>query len=96
MKVRFQQKGVRIRIDDLELARLQQGQRLELHLRWPGGGWQVTVDPQQSGLECRGAHVIVGIQDRLAELLKPEQEGIRLQGDVTVDLEKDFGPGHLN
>lgn len=96
MKVRFTARGVRIRIDDLELAALQRGEAQAVRVSWEGGGWSLTLDPQADGVSGSGAQLAVGLRQRLPELLDPAQEGVTLQGPVRVDVEKDFGPQHLD
>ncbi|GGK40259.1 hypothetical protein GCM10008955_37530 [Deinococcus malanensis] len=96
MKVRFTARGVRVRIDDLELAALQRGEALTVRVTWEGGGWSLILDPQADGVIGSGAQLAAGLRQRLPELLDPAQEGVTLQGPVRVDVEKDFGPQHLD
>ncbi|MFC4427332.1 hypothetical protein [Deinococcus navajonensis] len=95
MKVRFTARGVRVRLDDLELAALTRGERQTAAVHWPGGGWTLTLDPQAEGVAGEGGQLMVGLASLLDELLRPEQEGVRLPGALRVDVEKDFGPQHL-
>lgn len=94
MKVRMTARGVRVRLDDLELAALARGEALSLGLGWAGGGWTLTLDPHGDGVTGEGGHLNVGIAARLAELADPAQEGVTLSGPPRVDVEKDFGPQH--
>lgn len=95
MKVRFTARGVRVRLDDLELAALVRGEAQTVAVQWPGGGWTLTLDPQASGVGGQGSRLVVGLAGLLGELSRPEQEGVRLPGALRVDVEKDFGPQHL-
>lgn len=94
MKVRFTSRGVRVRIDDLELARLQRGESLSLGVDWAGGGWSLTLDPSALGLQGEAGSLRVGLSDLLPELADPAREGVQLAGPPRVDVEKDFGPEH--
>ncbi len=94
MKVRFTRRGVRVRIDDLELAALQRGEMLNLETLWPGGGWTLGLDPLSDGVSGIGGHLVVGIRSLLPELAEPAREGVMLPGPPRVDVEKDFGPQH--
>ena len=98
MKVRFTGRGVRVRIDDLELAALLRGEVLELTLAWAEGegGWSVRLDPAgPPGVSGAGGALLVGLQGALGDLQDPAQEGVTLQGAASVRVEKDFGPQHL-
>ncbi|MFD1731740.1 hypothetical protein ACFSC4_12750 [Deinococcus malanensis] len=65
-------------------------------MTWEGGGWSLILDPQADGVIGSGAQLAAGLRQRLPELLDPAQEGVTLQGPVRVDVEKDFGPQHLD
>ncbi|MFC4640095.1 hypothetical protein [Deinococcus hohokamensis] len=95
MKVRFTARGVRVRIDDLELAALDRGEAQTAAVSWPGGGWALSLDPGMEGVSGEGGELVVGLSGLLGELRRPEQEGVRLPGTLQVDVEKDFGPQHL-
>ncbi|MDV6373219.1 hypothetical protein [Deinococcus arenicola] len=94
MKVRFTRQGVRVRIDDLELAALQRGEILKLETLWLEGGWTLELSPLSDGLEGMNGHLKVGIRELLPMLGEPEREGVRLEGPPRVDVEKDFGAVH--
>lgn len=94
MKVRFTSRGVRVRIDDLELARLQRGESLSVGVNWVGGGWSLTLDPAAIGLQGEAGTLRVGLHGLLSELADPAREGVQLAGPPCVDIEKDFGPQH--
>ena len=94
MKVRLTARRVRVRIDDLELGRLQAGETLTLSLGWSGGGWTLSLEPGLDGVLGEGAHLRVGLRGQLPELADPAREGVQLTGDAVVDVEKDFGPQH--
>ncbi|CAM3560637.1 Transcriptional regulator [Deinococcus saxicola] len=94
MKVRFTRQGVRVRIDDLELAALQRGEMLKLETLWPGGGWTLSLDPLSDGVSGIDGHLRVGIKNLLPGLAEPAREGVTLPGPPRVDLEKDFGSEH--
>ena len=98
MKVRFAGRTVRVRIDDLEADMLLLKKPLELRLDWPGGGWSLRLEPQQSGVEATGGSLVVGLVDVLDTLLDPLEEGVSLEafgGDLKLRIEKDFRPEHL-
>ncbi|GGR05154.1 hypothetical protein [Deinococcus ruber] len=99
MKVRFAGRTVRVRIDDLEADMLLLGKPLELRLDWPGGGWSLRLEPQQSGVQAAGGGaLVVGLADALKTLLDPLEEGVSLDafgGDLKFRIEKDFRPEHL-
>ena len=99
MKVRFTGRTVRVRIDDLEADMLLLRKALELRLDWPGGGWSLRLEPQQSGVRAvGGGGLVVGLADVLDTLLDPLQEGVSLEGfggDLKLRIEKDFRPEHL-
>lgn len=94
MKVRFTRQGVRVRIDDLELAALQRGEVLKLETLWPGGGWTLVLDPLSDGMEGIEGHLRVGIKKLLPTLAEPAREGVTLEGPPRVAVEKDFGAVH--
>ena len=95
MKVRLTSRGLRVRLDDLELAALNRGEALEVAATWPGGGWSLTLDPQAGeGTAGSGGELRVGLRGLLAALNDPAREGVRLDGPPRVDIEKDFGPQH--
>jgi hypothetical protein len=94
MKVRLTRRGVRVRIDDLELAALGQGEVLTLETLWPGGGWRFSLDPLSDGVSGHGGQLSVGIRTLLPDLTEPTREGVTLPGPPRVDVEKDFGPQH--
>ncbi|ACO47388.1 hypothetical protein DEDE109153_14730 [Deinococcus deserti] len=96
MKVRFTARGVRVRIDDLELAALQRGEAQTTGVDWDGGGWSLTLDPQSDSVTGRGPLLEVGLRLLLPDLLDPSREGVTLSGPVRVDVEKDFGPQHID
>ena len=98
MKVRFTGRSIRVRLDDLETDLLLRRQPLELALGWPGGGWSVRLNPDQSGVRAEGGAVMVGLGDQLETLLDPLQEGVSLEGfggELKIRIEKDFRPEHL-
>lgn len=95
MKVRFTRQGVRVRIDDLELAALGRGETLHLETLWPGGGWTLSLDPISNDLSGVDGHLKVGIRRLLPDLAEPAREGVTLAGPPRVDVEKDFGLQHL-
>ncbi|MGY2893263.1 hypothetical protein [Deinococcus sp. UYEF24] len=98
MKVRFTGRSVRVRLDDLETDMLLRRQPLELALTWPGGGWSVRLEPEQSGVSAEGGAVVVGLAAHLETLLDPLQEGVSLDGfggELKIRIEKDFRPEHL-
>lgn len=71
---------------------------LELRLDWPGGGWSLRLEPQQSGVQAAGGALVVGLADVLDTLLDPLEEGVSLEGfggDLKLRIEKDFRPEHL-
>ncbi|MFC5848449.1 hypothetical protein [Deinococcus petrolearius] len=94
MKVRLTGRGLRVRLDDLELAALNRGEPLEVAATWPGGGWTLTLDPRSGTLAGEGGALRVGVREVLADLNDPACEGVRLDGPPRVDIEKDFGPQH--
>lgn len=94
MKVRFTGRSVRVRIDDLELAALARGEEQRVAVTWPGGGWSLTLDPGADGVHGAAGEVRVGMRPVLADLLRPEQEGVNLEGPPVVTVEKEFGPQH--
>jgi len=94
MKIRWTTRGVRVRLDDLEVAALTGGERLEAQLAWPGGGWQLILDPQALGVSGQGAALTVGLRGELEKLGDPQTEGVRLSGPLRVDVEKDYLPEH--
>lgn len=94
MKVRFTARGVRVRLDDLELLRLERGESLSVVAEWPGGGWTLTLDPQSSGITGEGGRLSVGLSGLLEQLSDPAREGVTLAGPPRVDVEKVFGPQH--
>ena len=94
MKVRLTSRGLRARLDDLELAALNRGEVLEVAATWPGGGWRLLLDPRTTGLLGAGGELRVGMRDLLAALNDPALEGVRVDGPPHVDIEKDFGPQH--
>lgn len=94
MKVRFTSRGVRVRIDDLQLAALERGERLTLETRWEGGGWALSLDPLSDGVSGADGRLRVGIRRLLPQLTDPAHEGVTLAGPPRVDVEKDFGPQH--
>lgn len=94
MKVRFTHRGVRVRIDDLELTALHRGEVLKLETLWEGGGWTLSLDPLSDGVWGVGGHLSAGIKSLLLDLAEPAREGVTLQGPPRVDVEKDFGPQH--
>jgi hypothetical protein len=97
MKVRWTGRAVRVRIDDLELAQLGAGQPLHLTLAWPGGGWTLALLPAQAdGVSGQAGQLRVGLAGSLAQLQASGTEGVRVDGAVRVDVEKDFGPQHLD
>ncbi|QLG09331.1 hypothetical protein HLB42_00015 [Deinococcus sp. D7000] len=95
MKVRFTRQGVRVRIDDLELAALGRGEQLKLETLWQGGGWRLDLDPHSNGVSGLGGGLSVGLQSLISTLAEPAREGVTLQGPPRVDVEKDFGPPHV-
>ncbi|MFC4452414.1 hypothetical protein [Deinococcus sonorensis] len=96
MKVRWTGRGVRVRLDDLEVDMLLRRQPLELRLGWAGGGWSVRLDPlQDGGVHAHGGALTVGLAAQLEDLLNPLNEGVSVPGAVEVRIEKDFGPQHL-
>ncbi len=94
MKIRFTSRGVRVRLDDLELAALLRGEAQSVGLDWPGGGWQLTLDPALSGVTGQGGRLTVGLSGLLDRLADPAREGVSLPGPPRLDVEKDFGPQH--
>ena len=94
MKVRLTSRGLRIRIDDLELAALRRGEPLTLSALWEGGGWTLTLDPAQATRRGQGGELTLGLRDVLEELADPGREGVTLAGAPPVVVEKDFGPQH--
>ncbi len=94
MKVRFTSRGIRVRIDDLELAALARGERLSLRVNWPAGGWSLDLDPHADGVQGSGGHLGVGLRGLLTLLADPQREGVTLDGPPRVEVEKDFGPQH--
>lgn len=95
MKIRWTTRSVRVRLDDLEVAALIGGARLEAWLDWPGGGWRVVLDPQESGVSGQGPVLTVGLRGELANLTDPQTKGVSLSGPPRVDVEKDYRPEHL-
>ncbi|AZI43174.1 hypothetical protein EHF33_10850 [Deinococcus psychrotolerans] len=95
MKLRWTSRSLRVRLDDLEVAALLGGERLEAALNWPGGGWRVVLDPHSAEVVGDGPRLTVGLQGSLAQLADPHTEGVRLSGPVRVDVEKDYRPEHL-
>ncbi|GGM11183.1 hypothetical protein [Deinococcus aerophilus] len=95
MKIRFTSRGVRVRIDDLELAALIRGERLTVQVDWPAGGWMLNLDPHGDGVQGSGGHLNIGLRGCLALLTDPQREGVTLDGPPRVDVEKDFGPQHV-
>ncbi len=96
MKIRWTAGGVRVRLDDLEVAALLAGQGLESALDWAGGGWRVILDPLQVGVTGEGAALTVGLGRELAQLADPQREGVVLPGPPRVTVEKDYRPEHLS
>lgn len=94
MKVRFTSLGVRVRLDDLELARLERGESLSVGVNWAGGGWNLTLFPDLEGVQGEAGSLRVGLGGLLTELGDPAREGVQLAGPPRVDIEKDFGPQH--
>jgi len=94
MKVRFTRRGVRVRIDDLELAALGRGEVLQLEAIWTDGGWRFSLDPLSDGVSGRGGQLNVGLRTLLPDLTEPSREGVTLTGPPRVDVEKDFGSQH--
>lgn len=94
MKVRLTSRGLRVRLDDLELAALNRGEPLEVATTWPGGGWRLVLDPRSGALAGEGGELRVGVRGVLAALNDPAREGVRVDGPPRVDIEKDFGPQH--
>lgn len=94
MKVRFTRQGVRVRIDDPELAALRRGERLTLETSWSGGGWALSLDPLSDGVSGLGGDLSVGLKSLLPTLAEPAREGVTLRGPPRVEVEKDFGPAH--
>ncbi|WP_420594964.1 hypothetical protein [Deinococcus sp.] len=90
MKIRWTDKRVRVRLDDLEVQSLLGGQRLETALKWPGGGWRVVLDPQETGVNGDRQTLWVGLSGELARLADPQTEGVYLDGSPRVDVEKDY------
>lgn len=95
MKIRWTGRSMRVRLDDLEVAALLKGERLEARLTWPGGGWHLILDPQAVGVSGQGAALTVGLSGELANLADPQTEGVSLSGPPRVDVEKDYRPDHL-
>ena len=95
MKIRWTPKGVRVRLDDLEVAALLAGQVLEAALDWAGGGWRVILDPMRTGVAGQGAALTVGLSTELALLADPQREGVVFPGPPRVTVEKDYRPEHL-
>lgn len=95
MKVRFTNGRVRVRLDDLELAALEDGHVLRVKVEWPGGGWTLALDPHLTRVTGEHGHLRVGVQHVLEPLGAPEQDGITLDGPPRVSIEKDYGPQHL-
>lgn len=94
MKVRFASGGIRVRLDDLEVAALERGERLRAEVAWPGGGWTLGLDPASDGVRGEGGALVVGLQKLLPELLDDAREGVILPGPPRVAVEKDYGPQH--
>ncbi len=95
MKIRFTRRGVRVRIDDLELAALRRGEVLKLETLWAGGGWCLSLDPLSDGVSGVDGQLRVGLRTLLPDLADPSREGVTLTGPPHVDVEKDFGPQHV-
>lgn len=95
MKIRWTPRSLRVRLDDLEVAALLGGERLEAALNWPGGGWRVVLDPRSSEVVGEGSSLTVGLSGSLAQLADPHSEGVRLGGPLRVDVEKDYRPEHI-
>jgi hypothetical protein len=94
MKVRFISGRVRVRLDDLEVAALARGERLEAGVAWPGGGWTLSLDAVSDGVRGEGGALAVGLRTLLPEMLDAAREGVTLPGPPRVDVEKDYGPQH--
>lgn len=94
MKVRFTSGGVRVRLDDLEVAALARGEGLEAGVAWPGGGWTLKLDPASDGMQGEGGALVVGLRALLPDLLDAAHEGVTLSGPPRVAVEKDYGPQH--
>ncbi len=92
---------MRVRIDDLEVAALLRGERLDARLEWPGGGWpgggwSMVLDPTADGVQGEGGLLRIGLASELSRLADPNTEGVRLPGPPRVDVEKDYRPAHLS
>ncbi|AFD26886.1 hypothetical protein [Deinococcus gobiensis] len=94
MKVRLTSRGLRARLDDLELAALNRGEPLEVAAAWPGGGWRLVLDPATAQTAGTAGDLRVGVREVLAGLNDPAREGVRVEGPPRVDIEKEFGPQH--
>ncbi len=94
MKVRLTSRGLRVRIDDLELAALQRGEVLTVASSWEGGGWSLSLDPRQETLTGQAGALRVGVSGVLGELADPQHEGVTLAGPPQITVEKEFGPQH--
>ncbi|WP_019587959.1 hypothetical protein [Deinococcus apachensis] len=94
MKVRFTSRGVRVRLDDLEVAALTRGEALGVRVDWAGGGWRLTLDPGTDGISGQEGALWVGMRTPLPDLLDEAREGVTLPGPPRVDVEKDYGPQH--
>ncbi|WP_309571832.1 hypothetical protein [Deinococcus sp.] len=94
MKVRFTDGRVRVRIDDLELAALNDGTVLRVQVPWEGGGWSLTLDPQLNQVIGENGKLRVGVRDVLEALGAPEREGVTISGPPKISVEKDYGPQH--
>ena len=94
MKVRFTNGRVRVRIDDLELASLERGEVVRARVEWPGGGWNLALDPALGSVVGEAGRLRVGMRGVLEALGAPEREGVTIEGPPRISVEKDYGPQH--
>lgn len=102
MKIRWTRRGVRLRIDDLELSALRGGDVVHEELSLNGGGWSVRLSVGDAPtLEARGADLHVTLsRAELDVLLQTSRDGVERAGEAAtgsprLTVEKDFLPEHL-
>lgn len=78
VKVRFT--SGRVRLDDLEVAALMPKEPLSARVDWPGGGWELTLDPVFDGVSGEGGALRVGLRALVPELLDEAREGGHCRG----------------